>query len=415
MRTSTMTAADKLGKLLAKKSPARPAGPLWEGPNGQGKNGGCTQGLLSRYVVCKERFRVRYVEGLAPAERFDHKLFFGSCWHIGEQILAGRAPTEVTSASIPGPAEYDKYMFAYAKQQSAQYPLDREKINHWYQVARAVFPLYVRHWAEHPDVTARRPLLAEYPFDVPYQLPSGRKVRLRGKMDSVDLVTGPAGTAGVWLAENKTKGDIRPEKIQQQLTDDIQVMLYFVALQHYMDSRIGALKPSSDERRYWGTAPLRGVRYNVVRRPLSGGKGTITRKKGSKNVREETPAEFYDRVASYVREAPEEFFMRWNVTVSPGDVARFRREVLDPLLENLLDDYEWWTSCYVRRADVWKYERRAKEFPEHGSRLYRVPYGINLSLYEGGETDIDEFLRTGSTAGLARRTVVFPEMEDGSP
>ena len=54
------------------------ADPLWEGPAGTGPNGGITFSLLSRFLVCRERFRVHAVLGLRPADDFNHRLEFGS-------------------------------------------------------------------------------------------------------------------------------------------------------------------------------------------------------------------------------------------------------------------------------------------------------------------------------------------------
>src|SRR6266852_9780910 len=89
--------------------------------------------------------------------------------------------------------------------------------------------------------------------------------------------------------------------------------------------------------------PLIGVRYNVIRRPLSGKGPTrqlenVNRGKQGPNgeklaPREETLEELCERVALEIKAAPQEWFMRWQVLVSQADVARFRRECLDPILE----------------------------------------------------------------------------------
>jgi hypothetical protein len=154
---------------------------------------------------------------------------YGNMWHVCEEAFAATPPTDSREFSDGDYQSWESALKGYARELSRQYPSDREEIDKWYNVCRMQFPLYVRHWQEHPDVLARTPLLQEEAFDVPYCLPSGRTVRLRGKWDSVDLVE--KGTnQGVWLMENKTKGDIDETALQEQVSWDLQVMLYITAL-----------------------------------------------------------------------------------------------------------------------------------------------------------------------------------------
>src|SRR5690606_27397262 len=140
--------------------------------------------------------------------------------------------------------------------------------------------------------------LQEQSFAVPYTLPSGRQVTLRGKFDAVVLFG-----RDIYLQENKTKGDIDEEGIGSTLTGNLQSMFYQVALRRSLigpDSpdwnnaglhvgasfdylgtnsgknpsaiKIGTTSPAT----YYhiphtkGPAPkIKGTLYNVVRRPLS--------------------------------------------------------------------------------------------------------------------------------------------------
>jgi hypothetical protein len=197
--------------------PQRKAGPLWAGPCGEGKLGGVTQSMLGRYLSCPERFRIYAVEGLQVADSFSAPMEYGSMWHACEEAIAADQP-------------WEKHLTEYCMKLYNQHPMNREKVDHWYSMCKAQFPLYVKHWAEHDDMKQRVPLMSEQVFDVPYRLPSGRTVRLRGKFDSVDLVEG-GDNAGVWLMENKTKSGIDKQKLQRQLTFDLQTQLYMVALQ----------------------------------------------------------------------------------------------------------------------------------------------------------------------------------------
>lgn len=376
------------------RSPKAKGPPLWRGP----EEDGITFSLLSRFLVCRERFRLYTIEGLKPVPQFDRATGFGNLWHVCEEALAGHRAAPQAHAG--NPEVWLPALVNYARGLCGRHRTQQEDIDHWYRVVRAVFPLYVKHWRSHPDVVARGPLLQEQVFSVPIRLPSGRVVKLRGKWDSVDAVlAGP--NKGVWLQENKTKGNPYGPKIERQLTFDLQTMLYLVALQEEWARG----RPWSHEH---PDLALKGVRYNVVRRPLSGGKGSIVRKKPSKaNPAGEGRDEFYGRLAGIVSESPGDFFTRWDVLVMLEDVGRFRDRCLDPLLENLCC---WWDQ------QVYRLERPTSALPvdlPYGPPPlnYRMPYGVWNPLLEGGGTDYDEYLDTGNRAGLATVDTLFGELE----
>lgn len=348
------------------KKPPQPKGPAWKGPEVDG----VTQSLLGRFLGCRERFRVLTVEGLQPAPQFNPRLEFGNMWHVCEESLA--------IITEPGGRPYNPAGWCpaisgalkdYSQALCRQYPMQQEQVIDWYEKTKALFPLYIAHWAEHPDVKDRTPLLAEQVFDVPYRLPSGRTVRLRGKWDSVDLV-GKGKNAGVWLQENKTKSSIDAGKIHRQLKFDLQTMLYLTALGH--GEEIGSMPGS-----------LKGVRYNVVRRSAHKSVESMLKKLED------------DRAAGRIGE----WFSRWNVEVTAGDIARFRRECLDPILEHLCD--WWWDMTGVGGPVNGDYR---------GVTHWRHPFGVYNALDEGGFGDVDEYLDTGSTVGLQRVKNLFPEL-----
>jgi hypothetical protein len=390
---------------------------VWAGPCGKGPNGGITQGLLSRFLVCRERFRLAAVEGLQPVDSFNHKLEYGQMWHTCEESLAnGDGEVKVTDHGKLKPV-WEARLQAYCKTLCQRYRTQQEQIQHWYNACKVQFPVYVSYWAKHPDVKQRTPILQEQVFNAPYALPSGRIVRLRGKWDSVDLI-GKGKGAGVYLQENKTKGDIKEEQLKRQLSSgfDLQTMLYLVAL---------------NQESYGG--PLRGVRYNVIRRPLSGGKGSIVQGKGTQGSKcskcketgilkdgtacpkcdgvgriggkpPETDEEFFGRLGTILREEPEYWFMRWKVEVSQTDIERFKVQCLNPILEQLCDWWEWISTD--SRGDPWRECCTGQHF--------RYPYGIYNVLQEGGSAEMDEYLNTGSELGLARTKTLFRELAEGT-
>lgn len=388
-----MSLADK---LRGAKVP-QPRGPVWTGPTDDGPNGGVTFSLLSRFLTCRERFRVYAIEGLRPSPQFNHRIEYGSMWHICEEEVSR------DGATAEGyPCDLWESLIEYTKALCKQYPLQQEQIDHWYNVCRVQFPLYVNYWAKHPDATNRIPFYQEKVFDLPYHLPSGRVVRLRGKWDGVALER-IGDRSEIVLDEHKTKGDIDEPALRRQLTFDLQTMLYMVALKVYSHNH-----PLRDEARKLGagdSVDIAAVRYNVVRRPLSGGKGTIVRHKPSKsNPAGESKESFYDRVAEYIREEPGHYFMRWRVEVSDADVVRFRRRCLDPLLEHLC----WWYDLVAlgrNATDV------AKDHGGYPTPHWQHPFGVRNILDEGGHTDLDEYLSTGSTVGLVRTDTLFEELK----
>lgn len=360
----------KAEKLKAIKIDQRVREPLWDGPCSDTPNGGVTQGLIAKYLVDRERFRVRVMEGLAPKPAFDAKIEFGNMWHVCEE----------THAKHSGTNEWHTPLKEYASKTAATYRLEQETVQHWYEFCKTMFPIYVEYWSKHRDVTARTPLLQEQEFKVPYHLPSSRTVFLRGKWDAVDAI-GDKSNLGIWLQENKTKTQIDQEKMNRQLSFDLQTMTYLVAL----------CENDFDK-------PLKGVRYNVIKRSSHKSVDSLTKKLGD------------DAKAGRMGE----WFARWNVEILTSDITRFKAECLTPILENLCDDAEWYTHCFERGFTAFEYlsrnHNRHLEFPNHYPRHYRFPFGIYNPLVEGGYGDVDAYLSSGSEVGLVRLTKLFPEL-----
>lgn len=372
-------------KLAGVKLPQRRTEPLWEGP----EKGGITQSLLSRFLACPERFRLLVCEGLAPHDNFNHRIEYGNMWHVCEEALAASAApwdSDVTQG------RWKAALHSYSRELTGRYRSAQHDVVHWYRTCLVHFPEYIRYWMEHPDVIDRTPLFQEESFAVPYTLPSGRIVTLRGKWDSVDLVGGPKG--GIYLQENKTKGDINEQQLKRQLNFDLQTMLYLVALETWL---------KTDPNYNGDPKPIRGVRYNVIRRPFSGGRGSIRQHKPSKsNPRGESTEEFYERFKrDYLEVEPEYWFMRWKVEVKPADVEAFKVQFLHPTLERLVD---WWYHVGSHKSPF--HNQGGKACPLH----YRMPFGLYNVLLEGGSTEYDEYLDTGSEAGLTHIDNLFPEL-----
>jgi len=403
-----MSLADKLkNKKLRQPQPQR-KGPVWGGPEKEG----ITFSLLSRFLTCRERFRILVVEGLKPVERWNHRIEYGSMWHVCEEAFASEVRHFKGELNGVDTTLWSDNLQEYCKKLCQRYPMDQNDIDKWYNVCKVQFPIYAKHWREHPDVVDRTPLLQEQVFDVPYKLPSGRTVRLRGKWDSVDLI-GKGKGAGVYLQENKTKGDIEPEQMQRQLTFDLQTQLYLVAL-YEARNQIGKVGTTLFGAGL-GKAPILGVRYNVVRRPLSGGRGTIKQHAPTKSrPMGESKEDYYDRLRGIIdgsaedAPGPDYFFMRWKTEISKADVDLFRKRCLDPVLEGLCN---WWhyimEGLALDKDDPWQGSGSIIGHALH----WQHPFGCVNTIDEYGYSDLDEFLRSGSEVGLARTQNLFPELQ----
>ena len=351
-----MTTAVTPKEFLKKTLKAKRTDPLWKGP----ERDGITFSMLSRFLTCKERFRVNVIEGLAPPHSFDHRIEYGHMFHLCDETNAAGKDWAAALAK-------------YVKGLGEKYKLDRHNIARFHSACMAQFPAYVAHWKGTDRANRQVAVDQEWVFDSPYILPSGRTVRLRGKTD------GNYKHGKLWaILETKTKGEIDVVKVLRQMTFDLQTMIYVVALQA--------------EKGYDG--PVK-VTYNLVKRPL--GHGSIRQLKPSKkNPRGETLPAFYARLGGTFRENPDEHFQRVEAQVNPLDVKRFKEKCLDPLLENVACWYDAMTG--------------GKPVVPTYALHWLHPFGVRNFIDEGGSTDLDEYILTGVPVGLERREKLFTEL-----
>ena len=377
-------------KLNLQQKPPSPF--LWKGPQDNSDVGGVTFSSLSKFLTCRERFRLRYILGWRTVDSFNKSIEYGNLHHCGEEAFAkGEDPT--------------KAIVDHSSKLLEKYPNDSEQIKHWTHVCLKQFPEYTKYWEKHPDVTNRTNIFAEKVFKVPVSLPfSGRIVYLRGKWDSVDLIKGSENPDddGIYIQENKTKGEIDEDQLVRNLPYDMQSMMYLAALERYARN---ADRGNHDDE--LDNYPIKGVKYNCIKRPLSGGKGSIKRlearyseaKKtfGQLLRAEETWEEYYERMASYIREEPQTYFMRWKTKIERKDVERFESCTLFPILEQVCDWYDWVTT-----GNPWR----------KGNKLHFIyPMGIMNSINEYQEDVYDKMIFNGDTVGLRRSQKIFEELQ----
>ena len=354
--------------------------PVWKGP----RKDGITQSLLSPYIVCPERSRLQLIDGLRVPEAFSAPIHFGEMFHLCEENhLLGK--------------DWSVALDKYIKQLGREFPHSKDDIWKWGRVCAVLYPVYVDYWKEQTrDYIG---VMSEYPFKIPIKLPSGRWFFIRGKMDGVIVKDGK-----LWLMENKTKTEIDRVKIVKRLKFDVQTMLYLVALSSLQKTHPKLVKYRDLE--------IAGVYYNVIRRPLSGGKGSIRRHKKTKTKPEETWTAFFKRLREeHLIPDANTYFDRFTAELDNSDIPEFRRQFLHPVLDNLYDDYVWWALCYRRNWDPYDGALRSKLFA-HTKRHFRFPYGVYSPLIEGRGTgsDLDYFIDTGNNVGLEQTKNLFPEL-----
>lgn len=349
-----MTLANKLKNRMPKKVEY----PLWKGPQVDG----ITQSMLSRFLQCRERFRVNYLEGIQPVDRFNHKLFYGDLWHAcREAELEGCIPFS--------------YMGVLLKKVCAKYPFDQKQVAKWFQVCLRQYLVY-KEWLQSNSFALNEAdsILSEQTFRLSYTLPCGTVVQLRGKFDGIVQYKGK-----YWLVENKTKGQVSPHKVSHQLKFDLQTMFYLTAMSRDYDS-------------------IGGVIYDVVKRPLSGGKGTIRQRKTRGTTPAETEEEFYNRLEQVFRDNPDEFFFSWEVPVTANDITEFQTKFLNPTLIALVT----WYNGAVEAG-----KKNPFDNPHHSL----TPFELFRPLQELGSTELDDYILTGDRAGLTTNTTLFEELD----
>lgn len=346
-----------------KLTPSNDARRLWRGPCDDGDNGGVTVELLSRFLRCPERTRLRYVEGLVPVPRFDHKKVFARMWNVAADGLAG-------GSTIAGALD-DAYDECDAILAEFPGPEETKAVVHWFNVLVCTFQGWARHRQENPiDQGTPRSVLrlprVATPVLTTYELPSGRSVVLKGpEVESWKIGVGPGSYFRI--ERRVVKGDLRPDRLQSTARFDLDTM--FCVTLH-------------------GSTSLE-VYYDCVRRPLSGGKGSISKLKPTKrNPNGESDSQFYIRLRETVLDLlPGHWYPHFLVELQPSDVTEFHRKCLNPALERLCDWYD----------------------EVHTNSGYTAPFSIDAPA-----TEYDEYLLTGSERGLMRSQVAFPELSEGS-
>lgn len=342
--------------------------------------------MLAKFMVCRERFRLRVVEGLHEIPEWDHKIEFGSMWHACAETHACGKPWK--------PA-----LVAYCLKLKQDYPESLDDIEKYQYLCEKQFEVYLQGQRARPQRKLDTDILQEQAFYYPYELPSGRKVILRGKYDAI--IQGSRNQ--LYVEDHKTKGYVDTTRTAETLFGNLQMMLYHVVARGSIVDYGGVkclgnlqfsepIPLSGNYRNY----KFVGTRYNVVRRPLAE-KQPIRQKKS------ETYKQFLNRAIQLVKDNYDHYFIPMSMEISDHHVLRFRQRILDPWLEALCD---WWTYISGDPFNPWQ-----PPLPAANTVHYQTPWGVFNPLFGGFEGEFYHLLAKNTYRQTYRVTNLFPELE----
>ena len=326
---------------------------------------GVSQSLIQKFVTDEERFHIRVVRGIKETNRKE-AMEYGSIYHkIDENAckLGNKCSNQSLALSM---AKYMKKV--YPSEESAllgrialtQYQHFRD----WEQTR----PKH-KHIEQEPvfDEQFELPPINFSNDTVTVRIPTGIKMRLRGRIDGI------IENNGMWIKETKTKSRIDISHLQDTIHCNIQVMMYALC----------------SELKYG--RPCCGVVYNVVRKP------------GLRQRVNESNEDYILRTDKAIKDDPDYYFYRLEVEFAPGQVKRWVREELLPLLYRI---YIWWKSIESNPLEPWA-DSEGNVNPFHGRRSF----GIYNAMSEG-KGDFYNLIVYGRKQGLVHEPEQFPELQD---
>lgn len=312
---------------------------------------GISFSLLSRFMQCRERFRLYAVEGKREVGKQQRALDFGTYFH---KLLEVHAKDQRLSASsvISKVTKNKKSIKSISH-------IDRMIVN----------MLFEEYCIWYSDIKYNY-VEAEYKFDVKYHLQGVGSIRLRGKSD--ELIRWP--DKKIWVQENKTKENISESILDVTIPFNLQTLMYVIGVGAQLKKPIG------------------GVVYNVIRKP----KHKMTAKDG-------TEENFIARLRKEVQNNPKHFFFRWEYPLPPERLADFKVKTFDPLLRSF---YIWWKSIEHSPFVPWVLADGTPN-PHH----YQQPFGV----YMPSTNDVGDFydlLAKNNPVGVTNGNPPFSELED---
>lgn len=328
---------------------------------------GITQSMLHKFVICKDRAHKRVCLGLKSTDRKE-AMEYGTIFHklIEEGAKMGHNYSHLMMTQIMNEYMKMKKMTSHESLLLCRIALEQyRKYKEW----EANKPKY-KYIAQEPVFKEEFTLPAtnfnpcpEISINIPRT-----KVTLRGRIDEVIELNGE-----LWLQENKTKSRIDISVLQDTIPENIQVMFYAVA---------ASIK--------YGR-PVRGVIYNVIRKP------------GQRQRQKESDEDFVKRIGSEIDEQPSYYFYRLSYTFPTGAIDKWIREELIPLLYNV---YIWWRSIEKNPTNPWM-DEEGNINPFHGRRSFGI-----YDPMSNGKGEYFDLIVHNRKHGLEVDHEMFSELKD---
>lgn len=264
---------------------------------------GITQSLLGTFLQCKQKARLS-IEGWS-SKYASMGLTYGTIGHAVLEAVYNDIQSRKLK-SIPTQQQVIAYVNKIEDIWNKENPRADKKALEYLELscllAENTLPLYFEYWIK--DLKEIKWVSLEHEFKLPYTTKSGLKTILRGKMDGVF-----ANPKKIWLFESKFKSRIDEGDLMDTLSFDFQVLFYLRALKY-----IHKIQPA-------------GFLYNIVRR--------IGLKQGIK----ESITQFADRCIKDIKERPEFYFIRREVSIGADEMEAFEVE-----LDALITDFILWSQ-----------------------------------------------------------------------
>lgn len=271
---------------------------------------GITQSMLNVFLTCPEKMRLSYCQGLESNKSATSAMEFGNLIHdLLDMVYSGfrdagdqRAFVDDLQPNLT--IAINEYHDDKNKELTAE-GSDVNSLELNTALADLILPSYFNTWKE--DWTTFEWVALEEVFDEILTLEFNDveyKIRIRGKFDGIVRINGK-----LWLFETKTKGRIEEDNIVDKLSLDLQVFLYFWAVQQkYKEYPVGVI-------------------YNIIRKPQQ-------RRKTDEGIKE-----FASRVGIEVRKDPAHYFMRINGSVTAPEIKEWEKEFKE-IMRQLINWYE---------------------------------------------------------------------------